>query len=68
MPKTRKELREERREARANRPCRGAGLLIPAGLLVGMGIGFLYNNLVPGLFIGLGVGLLLAAVIKLLCK
>ena len=32
------------------------GLFIPAGLFVGMGFGFVYDNLVAGLFIGLGAG------------
>jgi hypothetical protein len=32
------------------------GLFIPAGLFVGMGFGFMYDNLVAGLFIGLGAG------------
>jgi hypothetical protein len=31
-------------------------LFIPAGALIGMGIGFLVDNLVAGLFIGLGAG------------
>ncbi len=31
-------------------------LFIPAGLLTGMGIGFLTDYLLAGLFIGLGVG------------
>lgn len=32
------------------------GLFIPGGLLVGMGVGFLVEDLVPWLFIGLGAG------------
>lgn len=32
------------------------GLFIPAGVLGGMGFGFLFSNFVAGLFIGLGVG------------
>lgn len=40
----------------------GAGaLFIPAGVLTGMGIGFLIDNLVAGLFIGLGAGFTLFA-------
>jgi len=38
-------------------------LFIPAGILTGMGFGFLYGNLVAGLFIGLGIGFLLFAII-----
>ena len=32
------------------------GLFIPAGIFIGMGIGFLANNLPVGLFIGMGLG------------
>jgi len=42
-----------------------AGLFIPGGLLVGMGFGFLFNQLVAGLFIGLGAGFVVMALIKL---
>jgi hypothetical protein len=41
------------------------GVFVPAGLLIGMGVGWLFGHLVPGLFIGLGTGLLLMAVIQL---
>jgi hypothetical protein len=33
-------------------------LFIPAGLLIGFGIGFLINNVVGGMFLGLGLGFL----------
>ncbi len=36
-------------------------LFIPAGVLTGMGFGFLYGHLVAGLFIGLGFGFTLFA-------
>ena len=39
-------------------------LFIPAGVLTGMGFGFLLGNLVAGLFIGLGIGFLLFATIS----
>ncbi len=35
-----------------------SSLFVPAGLFVGMGIGFITNQLVGGLFLGLGLGLL----------
>lgn len=35
-----------------------SGLAIPAGLFIGMGIGFLTGNFIPWMFIGLGVGFL----------
>lgn len=41
-------------------------LFIPAGVLLGMGLGFLYNELVTGLFIGLGIGFLIFAIISTL--
>ena len=34
------------------------GLFVPAGLFVGMGIGFITDQLVGGLFLGLGLGFL----------
>ena len=39
-------------------------LFIPAGVLTGMGFGFLYGNLVAGLFIGLGLGFVIFAIIS----
>lgn len=44
------------------------GLFIPGGLLTGMGVGFLANNLVAGLFIGLGVGFVLFALTTMFYK
>ena len=44
----------------------GEGLFIPAGVLMGMGFGFLYDNLVAGLFIGLGFGFLVFAILSVL--
>ncbi|MBA7715719.1 hypothetical protein ES703_124773 [subsurface metagenome] len=35
------------------------GVAIPAGLFVGMGIGFLIGNITAGIFLGLGGGFLL---------
>ena len=34
------------------------GVAIPAGVLIGLGIGFLLDNIVAGLFLGLGGGFL----------
>lgn len=40
----------------------GAGaLFIPAGLFIGMGVGFLLNHLPAGILIGLGIGFALFA-------
>jgi len=38
------------------------GIFIPAGLFIGMGIGFLTDQLISGLFIGLGAGFALLAI------
>ncbi|MFC2022851.1 hypothetical protein ACFLTL_01665 [Chloroflexota bacterium] len=32
------------------------GVAIPGGLLIGMGIGFIIENIIAGIFIGLGGG------------
>lgn len=45
-----------------------SGALVPAGLLIGMGVGFLTNHLIAGLFIGLGVGILAMTVYEMIVK
>ena len=40
------------------------GLLIPAGLLIGLGIGLLVGYAFPGLLIGLGCGFIASAFLK----
>ena len=42
-----------------------SGLFIPAGLFIGMGLGWALGYLVQGLLIGLGVGFLLMALIRM---
>jgi hypothetical protein len=39
-----------------------AGIFIPAGLFIGMGIGWIFGYLVQGLLIGMGVGFLALAI------
>jgi hypothetical protein len=40
-----------------------SGIFVPAGLLIGMGVGFATDSLVSGMFVGLGVGLFLFALV-----
>ena len=35
-----------------------AGILVPAGCLIGLGIGMVYGNIAAGVLIGLGCGFL----------
>ena len=42
------------------------GLFIPAGLFIGMGVGWAMGYLVQGLFVGLGVGFLAFALVMAL--
>ena len=42
-----------------------SGVAIPAGLFIGMGIGFLVDELVAGMFIGLGSGFLAMLILRL---
>ena len=42
------------------------GLFIPAGLFIGLGIGWALDYIVQGVIIGLGVGFLLFGVVMLL--
>jgi len=43
-----------------------SGLFIPAGLFIGMGIGWAMGYLVQGLLIGLGAGFLGMAILRLI--
>lgn len=45
-----------------------SGLFIPAGLFLGMGVGFFTDHLVAGVFIGLGAGFLAMALAKMIIK
>jgi hypothetical protein len=42
-----------------------AGVCIPAGLFIGMGIGYAMGNMVSGMFIGLGAGFLCMVLVRL---
>ena len=41
---------------------KNGALFIPAGLFIGLGIGFLVNNVVGGTLLGLGAGFLVFAI------
>ena len=43
-----------------------AGVAIPGGVLLGMGIGFLIDNIPGGMFIGLGGGFIVMMIIMLI--
>lgn len=45
-----------------------AGLFIPAGLFIGFGLGFVFDNVPAGMFGGLGLGFLLFAIVKIFKK
>ncbi len=57
---------EENKETKDRRGM--GGLFIPAGLFIGMGIGFLTDSLVPAMFIGLGAGFVLFVIFFLVVK
>ena len=42
-----------------------SGVAIPAGLFIGLGVGFLVGNIVAGLFIGLGGGFLVMLIVRI---
>jgi F0F1-type ATP synthase assembly protein I len=59
----------EEQEIKEKKDKRGiSALFVPAGLFIGMGIGFLTDKLVPGMYIGLGVGFLLFIIFFLSVK
>ena len=41
------------------------GVAIPAGLFIGMGFGFLVDNLPAGIFLGLGAGFLVMLILRI---
>lgn len=41
-----------------------SGLFVPAGLFLGMGVGFFTDQIVGGIFVGLGLGFLGMAIAK----
>ena len=45
-----------------------AGLFIPAGLFLGFGFGFFFNNIPGGMFAGLGLGFFLFAIVRVILK
>jgi hypothetical protein len=59
-------MSEELREKPKSKKWEAGGMLIPAGLFIGMGVGWALGYLVQGMFIGLGTGFLLLALIMLL--
>ena len=59
-------MTEESEESRQKKDI--SGLFIPAGLFLGMGIGWIFGQLVPGLFVGLGAGFLGMAIARMRMK
>ena len=45
-----------------------AGVAIPGGLLLGMGIGFLIGNVPAGMFMGLGGGFIIMLIVMLILQ
>ena len=54
-------MAEEETEKKKSKKKDFAGLFIPAGLFIGMGVGFAVDDFAPWMFIGLGGGFLLFA-------
>ena len=55
-------------EGKKSKAKTAGGLLIPAGLFIGMGVGWALNHMVQGLFIGLGAGFLLFALVVIMAR
>ncbi|MCB9359632.1 hypothetical protein H6503_06900 [Candidatus Woesearchaeota archaeon] len=53
-----KQIKKQNKEQKKSKLNDISGLFIPAGLFIGMGIGFVTGQLVGALFIGLGCGFL----------
>jgi len=61
-------MAEEAKEPKKGKRKGASGLFIPAGLFIGMGVGWALGYLVQGMFIGLGVGFLAFAIIMLVMR
>jgi uncharacterized membrane protein len=61
-------MKKDKKEMKTFCKKTGAGLAIPAGLFVGMGIGLIFDNFIAWLFIGLGIGFIAALVLKFVFK
>ena len=55
-------------ETKKDKKKTAGGLFIPAGLFIGMGIGWALGYLVQGMFVGLGVGFLAFGIIMLVAR
>ena len=55
-------------EKKKDKKRNAGGLFIPAGLFIGMGIGWALGYLVQGLFIGLGAGFLVFAIMTFMAR
>ena len=61
-------MAEEEMEKKRSKRRDLAGVFIPAGLFIGMGVGWAIDNFLPGMFIGLGAGFLLFALVMVLVR
>jgi hypothetical protein len=58
-----KAARKATKKAKKDKKMVAGGIFIPAGIFLGMGIGWIFDYLVQGMFIGLGAGFLGLAII-----
>jgi F0F1-type ATP synthase assembly protein I len=57
-----------KKKADAGKKASISGVFIPAGIFLGMGIGWIFGYLVQGLFIGMGAGFLAFAIALLVMR
>lgn len=60
--------KNKQKKAKKHKKDSPGGLFIPAGVLTGIGVGFLTGNVPAGLFIGLGAGFILFAITEIIMK
>jgi hypothetical protein len=61
-------MAEQHTDSNQERRRKTAGLFIPAGLFIGMGVGWATDNFLPGMFIGLGTGFLVFAIFSFVVR
>jgi hypothetical protein len=60
--------RQERRREIITEKRKSGSLFVPAGILIGIGVGFLVNNVPAGTLIGLGAGFAVWAILAVVKK
>jgi asparagine N-glycosylation enzyme membrane subunit Stt3 len=57
-------MKQNKKSTTSDKKMKKEGLFVPAGIFLGLGLGFLLGNLVGWMFLGLGAGFLTMALLR----